>query len=105
MGYNLPGERATVPGLPTFDTRTLVLVLDLSCPSCRQALQKLSSDPEWADASRLAVCYGYGPGPEIPGWEILMLGGDTTVFDPQLTPIYFVVAADGTVERGYTLAL
>ena len=105
MGFNLPGERATVPGHPSFDTRTLVLVLDLSCPSCREALQKLASDPEWADASRLAVCYGYGPGPEVPGWEILMLGGDTTVFDPQLTPIYFVVAADGTVERGYTLAL
>ena len=29
----------------------------------------------------------------------------TAVFDIGMTPVYFVVAADGTVERGYTLAL
>ena len=80
-------------------------MLDPSCPSCREALQKLASDPEWADIHRLAVFCGYGSLPDIPGWESVSLMGDSSVFDPQLTPVYFVVAADGTVERGYTLAL
>ena len=28
-----------------------------------------------------------------------------SVFDIGMTPAYFIVAADGTVERGYALAL
>ena len=29
----------------------------------------------------------------------------TAVFDIRMTPVYFVAAADGTVESGYALAL
>ena len=105
MQFNQPGAPATVPGHGPFTSRTLVLVLDLGCPSCREALEKLSSDPQWANTCRLAVCCGRGPEPTVPGWEYLSPENASAVFDPHLTPIYFVIAADGTVERGYTLVL
>ena len=103
--YNREGAKATVPGISEFDARTLVLVLDMSCPSCREALQKLAEDPQWNDAKKLAVCLGYGPQPSVPGWDYLFPENGAAVFDIHMTPVYFVVAADGTVERGYTLAL
>ena len=103
--FNLPGAPARVPGYNTFTARTLVLVLDLSCPSCREALDRYSSDPQWAAVNHLAVCCGYGPHPTVPGWDYLFPEDASDVFDPHLTPIYFVVAADGTVENGYTPAL
>jgi hypothetical protein len=105
MQFNQPGAPATVPGRNTFPSRTLVLVLDLSCPSCRQALERLSADPQWAEARHLAVCCGSGPLPTVSGWEYLSPENATAVFDPHLSPIYFVVAAGGVVERGYTPAL
>ena len=105
IGYNQPGERAVVPGYSSFTDRTLVLILDLSCASCNQALEKLSSDPRWADTRHLAVCCGNGPHPDITGWDYLFPDNPSAVFDPDLTPVYFVVAADGTVESGYSLAL
>lgn len=105
IGYNLPGERAAVPGCPSFTDRTLVLVLDLSCSSCRQALEKLSSEAQWAGIRHLAVCCGYGPHPDFPGWDYVYAENPSAVFDPGLTPIYFIVAADGTVESGYLPAL
>ena len=103
--YNREGAKATVPGLSDIDTRTLVLVLDLSCPSCREALQKLAEEPQWNDAKKLAVCLGYGPQPSVPGWDYLFPENGDVVFDIHMSPFYFVVAADGTVERGYALAL
>lgn len=105
IGYNLEGAQAFVPGMSSSDTRTLVLVLDLGCPSCREALEKLGNDPQWEGIRKLAVGLGYGLHPEVPGWEFLFPENGTAVFDIGMTPVYFVVAADGTVERGYTLAL
>ena len=103
--YNREGAKATIPGLSTIDIRTLVLVLDLSCPACREALEVLAQDPQWNGANKLAVGLGYGPQPSVPGWEYLFPEKGNVVFDIHMTPVYFVVAADGTVERGYTLAL
>ena len=105
IGYNLEGAQAFVPGMSALDTRTLVLVLDLGCPSCREALEKLGEDPQWEGVRKLAVGLGYGLHPDVPGWEFLFPENGTAVFDIGMTPVYFVVAADGTVERGYTLAL
>lgn len=103
--YNLAGSQATVPGLSMFDERTLVLVLDLSCSSCRQALESVGEDPQWADVRRVAVGCGYGPHPTVPGWDYLFPENASAVFDPRLTPIYFVVAPGGQVEIPYSLAL
>ena len=105
LQYNREGEKATVPGLSQTDTRTLVLVLDMSCPSCRQALETLAQDPQWNGCKKVAVCMGYGPRPSVPGWEYLSPENASAVFDIHMTPVYFVLAADGTVERGYAPAL
>ena len=103
--YNQEGAKAFVPGLSRFDARTLVLVLDLGCPSCREALETVAADPQWSGFEKLAVGLGYGPKPEVPGWEYLFPENGAAVFDIHMTPIYFVAAADGTVESGYTPAL
>ncbi len=105
LQYNREGAQATVPGLSQTDTRTLVLVLDMSCPSCRQALETLAEDPQWSDCKKVAVCMGYGSRPSVPGWEYLSSENASAVFDIHMTPVYFVLAADGTVEHGYAPAL
>ena len=103
--FNQPGEPAIVPGLVPFGSRTLVLVLDLGCPSCREALEALLSDPRWTDVYKVAVGLGHGPRPAVDGWDYLFPENGSAVFDIRMTPVYFVVAADGTVESGYTLAI
>ena len=105
MQYNLAGTKAFVPGFSRFDTRTLVLVLDLGCPTCREALETVAADPQWKGVKKLAICLGYGIKPAVPGWEYLFPENAGTVFDIQMTPVYFVVSADGVVESGYTPAL
>ena len=105
IGFNQQGTKAIVPGISRFDTRTLVLVLDLGCPSCREALETLAADPRWEGVKRMAIGLGYGPEPAVPGWEYLFPENAAAVFDIHMTPVYFVVAADGTVESDYTLAL
>ncbi len=102
--YNSVGMAATVPGT-VIGEHTLVLVLDTGCPSCREALTSLADRPEWANVRRIAVCCGYGQTPEVPGWEYLTPENASAVFDVRMTPVYFVVAADGTVETTYQLAL
>ena len=103
--YNKAGQPATVPGLTAFDGRTLVLVLDLGCSSCREALEKLGADPRWTGLRHVAVGCGYGPVPSVPGWEYLTPDDASVYFDPRLTPIFFIVGPDGLVEEPYSLAL
>lgn len=102
---NLPGDPAVVPGISLDGRRTLVLVLDLSCPSCREALELLAGSPEWTGVRRVAIGCGEGPQPTVPGWEYVFPEQASAVFDPQLTPVYYVVSPDGTVETSYTLVL
>ena len=97
-GYNLPGSVATIPGVVPVG-RTLVLVIDKGCPSCREALSLLPE--KWPDVRRVAVCCGYGSTPTLKGWEYVSDNTSNPVFDPHMTPIYFVVAEDGTVEQSY----
>ena len=103
--YNQAGQTFTIPGVSSISERTLVLVLDLSCPSCRKALSKLADAPEWAGIRRIAIGCGQGPDPGIPGWDYLFPEHAETVFDIRTTPVFFVVAPDGTVEIPYTPAL
>lgn len=102
--YNQEGAPAFVPGV-SFTSRTLVLVLDQGCPSCQESLSALSGKPEWADARKIAVCCGYGPAPDAEGWEYVFPENVRVVFDPQMTPVYFTVSADGKVETSYTPAI
>lgn len=101
LQFNREGYPATIPGVAFDGRRTIVLVLDLSCPTCREALSAIAGSREWADARRIAVCFGYGPQPDVPGWEYRFPEYASDIFDPELTPVYFVVSADGTVESTY----
>lgn len=104
INYNLEGERAIVPGT-VINQQSLVLVLDQGCPSCREALTSLAQNQEWANYRHIAVCCGYGPAPAVTGWEYVEADNASAVFDPRMTPVYFVVSADGTVETTYHLAI
>lgn len=101
---NMKGTPAVVPGVRLDGRRTLVLIIDLSCPSCIEALQRMADDPEWADARRVALCCGFGPLPEVEGWEYTVVEDPADTFDPELTPVYFVVSGDSTVEKSYAFA-
>ena len=105
INYNKEGDTATVPGVELDGRRTLVLLLDLGCPSCREALTVLAEKPEWSDVRRVAVVCAPGPDPDVPGWDYYFPEDATDVFDPGLTPMYFVISADGVVESTYKPAL
>ena len=100
--YNLQGAPATVPGV-VINERTLVLVLDKGCPSCHASLTKMAD--YLPEARHIAVCCGFGPDPDISGWEYINSSNSAAIFDPHMTPVFFVVAADGTVESSYQVAL
>lgn len=103
MSYNLAGNRAVVPGVE-FGEKTLVLVLNLSCPSCRDAIRKMDKEGSWRGLRKVAVCCGWGPAPENEGWEIVMNPDHASeVFDIEMSPFYFVVGSDGVVETTYTI--
>lgn len=102
---NTPGSKAQVPGFAPDGTRTLVLVLDISCPSCREALTTLGADPRFVECRRVAVCCGDGPEPVVPGWEYIFPGNYEYFFDIKMTPVYFVISPSGEVEQTYTLAI
>ena len=105
INYNKEGDTATVPGVELDGRRTLVRLLDLGCPSCREALTVLAEKPEWSDVRRVAVVCAPGPDPDVPGWDYYFPEDATDVFDPGLTPMYFVISADGVVESTYKPAL
>ncbi|MBQ4286360.1 MAG: hypothetical protein II720_07830 [Bacteroidales bacterium] len=81
--------------------RTLFLVVDQDCSSCRASMGRLSG-PEWADTWLVALCYGHGPLPDVPGWDCFRIGGDQDVLDVRQGPFYFVSSEDGIIEKGYT---
>ena len=105
MGFNREGDAATVPGVELDGRRTLVLLLDPGCPSCREALTVLAEKPDWADVRHVAVICAPGPDPDIPGWDYFFPEDASDVFDPSMTPVYFVISADGVVESTYQPAL
>lgn len=102
MEYNQVGSPAIIPGVATPASRTLVLLLDVGCPSCRDALERMTSDPQWKDLSHVAVLFGLGSKPDMEGWDSISLAHPEAIFDPGFTPVYFIVSADGLVEQSYT---
>lgn len=101
ISYNNKGDKAIVPSVSLNGERTLVLVLDLSCPSCREALEKLSSK----QLRKVAICLGIGSAPKTPNWDYYAPENGDAVFDIHMTPFYFIVSPQGTVEQTYTIAL
>lgn len=105
LQYNQTGSEAAIPDVVLDGRRTLVLVLDLSCPSCREALKALTADRRWSKVRKVAICCGYGPEPIAPEWELYYPENPTEIFDPELTPVFFVVSKDGVVESTYKPAI
>lgn len=105
--HNRVGDKAELPQLLDeegvvlrLNRRTLFLVVDQDCPSCRESLQRFLS-PEWKDTALIALCYGHGPLPTVPGWEFHRIASTQTLFDTRQAPFCFVSLPDGTIEIPY----
>ena len=105
ISLNAAGQKAALPQPDPEGRPTLVLVIDLSCPSCRMALDKLGTDPAWDSCRRLALCGGHGEAPDADGWEIQLLPDGASHFDLGLVPFYYVIDPAGVVSKSYTPAL
>jgi len=105
MNINKKGEMAAVPQADLAGRSTVVLVLDLSCPSCRKALVSLLDRPEWNDHRHIAICCGEGPMPKVPGWEYQTMKNYSVIFDIKMTPCYYVIDAAGIVTQPYAPAI
>lgn len=103
--YNVEGAPATIPGVILNGKRTLVLVMDLSCPSCRKALDVLSQDSAWNGVRKIALGIGYGSIPEAEGWELYTPENAAEFYDVHISPVYYVVSPDGIVELSYTAVI
>lgn len=108
--HNRVGDKAEIPlledgccnsiSLP-LDQRTLFLVVDQDCPSCKESMTKFVSS-KWNDAAHIALCYGHGPLPVEPDWVCYRIIPDQNILDTREGPFYFVTSADGTIEISYT---
>ena len=91
-----PSEIAT--GEPT-----IFLVIDLSCPSCLKALEKMAGF--LPQARHIALCSGPGRIPEIAGWTYYKAVQPDSVYDTGAAPFYFVADGNGIIETSYTIVL
>ncbi|MBR5905812.1 MAG: DUF5106 domain-containing protein [Bacteroidales bacterium] len=99
--YNRAGEPCTLPDGITPEGNTLYLVLNLDCRTCRQALAALAeTHPE---AAHVALCFGWSPVPDIPGWQYLKPEGMKDWFDLEAAPFWFLTDKDGRIDIPYSL--
>ena len=103
MQLNQVSTAAVPPEATDPERPTLALVLDLACPSCREALSRLAG--EYEGYRHLAFCCGRGPVPELPGWEYVPLVQGREWFDLEMTPFYYLIDPSGVVTQSYTPAL
>ncbi len=108
--YNKLGDKTLLPPLSKdgvevvipLEQRTLFLVVDQDCPTCRESMKRLAG-PEWNGAWHVALCYGHGPLPESQGWDCYRIGADQEIFDLKQAPFWFVSSPGGKVEIGYSI--
>ena len=104
--HNNVGKAAEFPKLVggaalEISRRTVVLVVDQDCSTCRQSMQRFSSE-KWEGSALVALCYGHGPLPELEGWECYQMSRSQTLLDTSEAPLFYVVSPDGKVEISYT---
>lgn len=104
--HNRIGDVAEIPGIvdnvpPSIQGRTLLLVVDQDCSSCRESMNRFSGT-KWENTALIALCFGHGPLPDIPGWECYRILPDQTLVDTREAPFFYVISPDGTVEISYT---
>ena len=100
--HNRVGDKAKLAVDLPIEGRTLILVVDQDCPSCRKAMERLAK--EWEGLGLVALCVGHGALPGDPDWKCLRLPNDQNIFDAGQSPFYFVIGADGIVEQAYKSA-
>jgi len=107
-GYNNEGDPCTLPeGVPAPDSPALYLIVNLNCPTCTEAFQKLNELS--FDGKHIALVQGGGPLATTPsiaaaeGWQFYFPVNMNKIFDPDLTPVYFTVDATGKVLETYKL--
>lgn len=104
--HNRVGDKAEIPELMDGDKlemngRTLVLLVDQDCPSCRESMQFFAT-PKWEGTTKVALCYGHGRLPEEPGWDCRRISEEQTILDAREAPFFYIISPDGTVEKTYT---
>ena len=104
--HNMVGADAEFPPLSDADGihvngRTLILLVDQDCSTCRQSMERFSS-PKWEGTVLVALCYGHGPLPDREGWECYKMSRSQTLLDTREAPLFYVVSPDGKVEISYT---
>ena len=80
--------------------RTLFLVVDQDCSTCRKSMSILSR--QWSDLSLVALCYGRGPLPEEPLWDCYHISRDQKILDVRQGPFWFISSDKGTIEVTYS---
>ena len=105
--HNGVGDVAQIPQLADSvqlefgGRRTLILIVDQDCSSCRQSMDRFSTE-KWNGTALVALCYGHGPLPERPGWECYRLSHKQTLVDTREAPLFYVISPDGKIEISYT---
>ncbi|MBQ2228793.1 MAG: hypothetical protein II424_00100 [Bacteroidales bacterium] len=75
-------------------------MLNLDCRTCLQSLAAMAE--EHPEAEHIALCFGWGPTPEVPGWTYLKPDGINDIFELDAAPFWFFTDADGTVQIPYS---
>ena len=99
--FNRPGEPCTVPDGAEAAGPALYLVLNLDCRTCLQSLAALAG--EHPEAEHIALCFGWNPVPEVPGWKYLKPEGMNDIFELEAAPFWFLTTADGKVDIPYSM--
>lgn len=104
ISINQPGAKCTLPegAIMPDGAKTLYLVVDITCPSCTAALKSLGNNKKID--KRVALCFGGHTAPKADGWEFCFPEDMHEYFDLESTPVWFMVDADGTVLKSYTIA-
>ena len=105
IALNREGTVAITPEPDPEGRNTLVLVIDLSCPSCQRALETLGGNPDWENYRHIALCCGVSALPTVPGWEYRRVENPLRIFDLMMTPFYYVIDPVGVVVQSYKPAI
>jgi len=98
---NLQDYPCRVPEEAETDGAAFYLVVDLDCRSCLSALKALAT--EYPQTEHIALCFGYGRFPDVPGWRFTRPAGMNDFFELEAAPFWFLKGDDGLIEIPYNV--